>query len=119
MQWISIAFLCSITALIASGFAIVGVTRAFAEIARVHGLLSSLEKSERLTPSKLAELADVRDAIEKGLALLKRINSREVMRERNRIGANEDAAPSDPASLKAYLRRKAGLIAGQPARHSE
>jgi hypothetical protein len=118
MLWTSTLFLLSITALIASGFAILAALRAFAAIASLRGSLSLLEKSERLTPSKLAELADVHDAIGKGNALLKRINQREVMRDRRPESGNGDAVPSDPAALKAYLRQKAGLVAGQVPKHS-
>ena len=117
MLWISMSFLLSTIALIASAFAILAALRASAAIAKALGSLSSLEKSERLTPSRLAELADVRDAIDKGNALLKRINQRAVMAERRKEANGTDAEPSDPASLKAYLRRKAGLVAGKPAPH--
>lgn len=83
-----------------------------AEIASVSGALSRMEKSERLTPSMLAELADVKDAIEKGNALLKKVNSREVMRARRENGE------IDGVVTKEELRRRAGLIAGKPAPHA-
>ena len=117
MPWILTCFLFSTIALIASALAILGALRASAATANLHGLLSSLEKSERLTPSRLAELADVRDAIEKANALLKRVNSREAMRARNQKNLDVELVPDDPAALKAYLRRKAGLVAGKPAAH--
>lgn len=75
------------------------------------GELSRFEAAERLTPSRLAELAAVRDAVEKGNDLLKRVNSREVMRARRMNGDH------DPNETKDDLRRRAGLIAGRPAPH--
>lgn len=84
-----------------------------AEIVQLSGRLSDLERSERLTPSKLAELADVRDAIDKGNALLKRVNSREVMRARR----DDALAAVDTGNTKDDLRRRAGLVAGKPAPH--
>ena len=71
-----------------------------------------MEASERLTPSKVAELAEFKDAIEKADALLARINQREVMRARR-----ADAAPVSQLSDKDELRRRAGLVAGRPAPH--
>lgn len=117
MPWILIACLISTIALIVSGFAILGALHTSAEIANLRGSLSSWEKSERLTASKLAELADVRDGIEKGNALLYRIAQRETMRDRRANGAASEQLPSDPAALKAYLRQKAGLVAGKVPPH--
>lgn len=88
-----------------------------AEIAVVSGKLSQIEQAERLTPSKLAELADVRDAIGKGNALLKRINSRETMRDRHAQAQAVQAV--DMPIDKAELRRRAGIVAGKPVQHSE
>lgn len=82
-----------------------------ASLAAVSTKLGEIERTERLTPSMLAELADVRDAIAKGNALLKRVNSRETMRERRESGA------LDTPVTKEELRARAGLIAGRPAPH--
>jgi predicted negative regulator of RcsB-dependent stress response len=87
-----------------------------AAIASLRGSMSEMEQTERLTASQLAELAAVRDAVDKGNALLKRIASREAMRDRRDSSA---PMPVDPAALKDHLRRKAGLVAGRPANHSE
>lgn len=84
-----------------------------AAYASVSARLSQMETSERLTPSKLAELAACNDAIAKADALLVRINQREVMRARR-----ADAAPIASLSDKDALRRRAGLVAGKPAPHS-
>lgn len=123
MQWLTLTLFG--TATIASMLAVTIATANYrrtsatlrllsAQIADACMRLSEIERTERLTPSKLAELADVQDAIGKGNALLKRINSREVMRERNQrngignldLGVNKDD-----------LRRQAGLVAGKPAPH--
>lgn len=84
-----------------------------AECASVSARLSQVETSERLTPSRLAELAACNDAIAKADALLVRINQREVMRARR-----ADAAPVSSLTDKDALRRRAGLVAGKPAPHS-
>jgi hypothetical protein len=78
--------------------------------------LSSWEKSERLTPQRLAELAELNTAVERGLDLLKKLNQREVMRARRDDGTY---APMHGAngSDKDELRRRAGLRAGNPAPH--
>jgi hypothetical protein len=65
-----------------------------------------------------AELQEMRDAFNKILALVKRINSREVMAERRGRGDRPTDAPSAQVS-KDELRRRVGLIAGQPASHNE
>lgn len=121
MQWFPIA--ASLWALIVALIALSSARRAMrtasahsAALARISGIVSDLEATERLTPSKLAELAQVRDAVDKGNALLKRIAARETMRDR-RDGA--EPLPVDPSELKARLRRQAGLVAGRPANHHE
>jgi hypothetical protein len=83
-----------------------------AECASASARILEMERSERLTPSKLAELAEFKDAIEKGAALLARINQREVMR------ARRETAPVNMTSDKDALRRRAGIIPGRPAPHA-
>ncbi len=124
MQWTSALLLLLI--LLNALFAAWGlgvVARRCNALSAEHAALSSsfsrLETTERLTPSKLVELSETRDAITKGTALLKRINQREVMAERRVAIAESERPPDDPAQLKAYLRRKAGLVAGRPAPHRE
>jgi len=120
MQWISpywlmvLALLALVNAAIAAVISLRArrtASEASAAIAQLSGVLSGLERAERLTPSTLAELAAVRDAIDKGNALLKRIASRETMRDRRENPA------FDAGSSKDDLRRRAGLIAGKPAPH--
>jgi hypothetical protein len=73
--------------------------------------------------SLLGELHEIRDYMGKIDAWAKRINAREVMQERGRKSdgtsrsKNEQLPLSDPVSIKDELRRRAGLIAGQAARH--
>lgn len=85
-----------------------------AELARISSRVSQLAKAEHLTPSQLVELSELRDACEKGNALLKKISQRETMRDRREAGNGASAAH---VSDKDELRRRAGLIAGRPAPH--
>ncbi len=80
---------------------------------------STAAKKLRSMISMQGELNEIRDYMGKLDAWAKRINQREVMRERR---ANESAESSTPASIhgindKDELRRRAGLVAGKPARH--
>lgn len=87
-----------------------------AEIVRLSAKLSAWEKAERLTPSQLVELSELKDACEKGNALLKKISQRETMRDRREATSSE--VKSETISDKDALRRRAGLVAGRPAPHS-
>jgi outer membrane murein-binding lipoprotein Lpp len=79
------------------------------------------------TSSMLGELHEIRDYLSKIDAWSKRINARLVMEERRDTGtapadiqrARSAALPLEPAALKAELRRRAGIVAGQPAAHRE
>lgn len=122
MSWISASLSILALAIALSVFAYarainIRLTVCCAQLAADLSKCSRGAQAKDLTASQLVELAQVSDAVAKGNALLKRINSRETMRDR-RI-ATEDAPPVDPAALKAYLRRKAGLTAGKPAPHHE
>ena len=85
---------------------------------------SSAARKLRSTTWLQGELVEIRDYLSKLDAWAKRINQREVMRER-RASANEPDESSTPATgpaasaNKDELRRRAGLVAGQPARHRE
>jgi hypothetical protein len=108
MQWIS-PFWSSIMTLIALIVAAIALFNCrtlsnrmrslSAGVAVCSGKLLELERTERLTPSKLAELADVNDSIDKGLALLKRINSRETMRDRQRSSSQTSGNSRDADGL--------------------
>lgn len=79
----------------------------------LHELIDTIQRAERMTPAKLAELAEFQDAMSRAEALLKAVNQREVMRARR-------AAPAEVHDLgndKDALRRRAGLIAGRPVKH--
>jgi hypothetical protein len=81
----------------------------------------SAAKKLRSTTWLHGELVEIRDYLSKLDAWAKRINQREVMRDR-RASANEPEESSTPATgpqNKDELRRRAGLVAGQPARHRE
>lgn len=120
MQWTDLtpafAMIVAAIALLQSIRARVLASQLSAAIASLRGQMSEMERTERLTPSQLEELAAVRDAVDKGNALLKRIASREAMRDRRESSV---PTPVDPAQLKAHLRRQAGLVAGRPAPHHE
>lgn len=127
MQWDSISPVLALWALIVATIATWHSRRAMrtatsvsAGLARLSGELSELRDLQRahppLTSSQLAELAEVRDAIEKGNALLKRINQRETMRDRRESSGRPSV---DSITDKDQLRRIAGLRAGTPAPHIE
>ena len=80
----------------------------------------------RSTASLHAELTEMRDYVHKVDGWLKRINQREIMRERRgdagRIGpaagaGSEASRGPTNESHKDALRRRAGLTAGRPAQH--
>lgn len=76
----------------------------------LHSRIDNIERTERLTPSKVAELAEFKDAMARAEALLKSVNQREVMRAR-RAGS----APVTEINSKDELRRRAGLIGRRDA----
>ncbi len=83
------------------------------ECERISARIDSIERSERLTPTKQAELAEFADAMARAEQLLKTINQREVMRSRRGTPTRLEDFGND----KDALRRRAGLIAGRPAPH--
>jgi len=109
-------------------YAVVALT-ALSLIACAVAVFSSFRASSAATKlrsmtSLQGELVEIRDYLSKLDAWAKRINQREVMRER-RASANEPdesstsvSGPEKPTN-KDELRRRAGLVAGQPARHRE
>ncbi|HEY3498637.1 MAG TPA: hypothetical protein VGK73_28295 [Polyangiaceae bacterium] len=80
---------------------------------------SAEAKKLRSTTSTLAELAEIRDYMGKLDAWAKRINARETMRERRAAERAESSTLAFSGNSKDELRRRAGLVAGQPARHRE
>lgn len=87
-------------------------------LARLQSSLYAMEHSERLTPSKLAQLSDVNEALARAEDLLLKLNRREIARAKKRADDGTFAEPATGATLKDQLRAKAGLRAGQPALHS-
>lgn len=79
--------------------------------------LSAAKKVRSMT-SLQGELVEIRDYLAKLDAWAKRINSRETMRDRRAAERSESSTPVSGASSKDELRRRAGLVAGQPARHN-
>lgn len=77
--------------------------------------LAQLERTERLTPSKLAELGELREAVSRADALLVKVNRREIAAAKRRDDAGQFAGSN--GADKDELRRRAGLRAGEPARH--
>lgn len=68
------------------------------------------------------ELAEIRDYMGKMDRWAKRINAREVMQEQRDPATGQRKPSSGHVSSigdKDELRRRAGLVAGQPARHHE
>lgn len=58
-------------------------------------------------------LADTNDAL---MGLANRVKMQRVRTATNHVGEKSDAVPGE--TIKDMLRRKAGLVAGQPAKHS-
>lgn len=112
--WLFASILLTIGAVIASVFALLTARRAFATAAHCSGSIREWEKTERLTPSKLAELAEFNDAVKRSEELLAKVNRREIARAKQRDAEGQFATSS---GSKDDLRRIAGLRAGQPARH--
>jgi hypothetical protein len=79
--------------------------------------LSGLESTERLTPSKLATLAEFSEALTRCEELLIKVNRREVARAKARADDGTYLAPTG-GTLKEQLRRQAGLRAGVAPNHS-
>ena len=52
-------------------------------------------------------------------AMAQLANRVKMQRVRNAANHIRDQEPIDPTNIKAHLRRKAGLVAGQPANHRE
>ncbi|HEY3496422.1 MAG TPA: hypothetical protein VGK73_17100 [Polyangiaceae bacterium] len=76
-------------------------------------------KKLRSTISMQGELHEMRDYLAKLDAWAKRINSRETMKARRAAEREESSTPVSSVSDKDELRRRAGLRAGEPARHRE
>lgn len=119
MTWLIFASLSlAVLAATAAAIAIFSCSRLSATVAAFSGTLSQLERTERLTPSRLAELAEFREALSRCEQLLEKVNRREIAAAKRRADDGTFVPGGDVASLKDALRRKAGLKAGEPARHA-
>lgn len=108
-------FLMTGAAICASAYAIWVARTASATAAHVSWMISGLEKSERLTPSKLAEFAEFHEALKRAEELLVKVNRREIARAKKRD--NDGTFVNGAHSPKDELRIRAGLRAGRPAPH--
>lgn len=121
MSWITYVFLwlAVLTALSACVLVTRQVNRLSADVASIWSAFASLEKAERLTPSRLAELAELNNAIGQGNQLLDKINRRITSQEWRDARKNNSTGTSAGGSqeisgdeLKRQLRQKAGLLRG-------
>lgn len=116
-QWAIFALFVSLSlAICASAWAVLAVRRLSVSIATALSLISEMEKAERLTPSKLAALSEFNEALQRAEELLLKVNRREIARAKRRADDGTFHNPDAPVS-KDELRMRAGLRAGQPARH--
>ena len=78
-------------------------------------------KKLRSMTSLQGELHEIRDYMGKLDAWAKRINARDTMRERREKELDGSSTPASTlnGTDKNELRRRAGLVAGKPARHGE
>lgn len=118
MTWsIFVSFLLAVIALTAAITAHFLLRRLFATVAQLSGAVSQLERTERLTPSRLAELAEFREALSRAEQLLEKVNRREIARAKPRAEDGTYARSNGAAVTKDELRARAGLRAGHPAPH--
>ena len=79
--------------------------------------LASLPTAPASSESRISSLADSLAETQDALATLaNRVKMMRVRNAANHVGES-NTIPSDPAQIKDYLRKKAGLVAGQPAPH--
>lgn len=83
--------------------------------------ISEMEKPQRSTASLLAASAELRESCERAETLLDRVNKRDAVRasrERRSDGTFSAISTTNPAEVKAELRRRVGIVPGRPAPHS-
>lgn len=115
--WLIFAsLLLTVLAFCASAYALSVAKASSATAARALSKLSTVETSERLTPSKLAELSEFQEALSRAEELLHKVNRREIARAKARAEDGTYVKPNG-AITKDQLRARAGLIAGRPAPH--
>jgi len=116
--WIFLSCLALFAAICACVLSGLALKRGSVTSAAALSKLSEMEKAERLTPSKLAALAEFNESLARAEELLVKVNRREIARAKKRAddGTFTDA---EPLTLKDQLRKRAGLVAGKPAPHRE
>jgi len=118
-EWmISTLFASIVLAICAALWAIFLNFRHSAALAQLRSALFDLERSERLTPSKLAQLSEFQEAVNRAEELLTKVNRREIARAKRRADDGTFVETSGSGTLKDQLRVKAGLRAGKPPLHS-
>lgn len=118
MEWLIFASLAlGVFAVIAAAIAVFSSQKLSATVARLSGEVSQLERTERLTPSRLAELAEFQEALSRAELLLEKVNRREIARAKPRADDGSYRKSNGAAVTKDELRARAGLIAGKPAPH--
>lgn len=116
MSWITFVFLLFLIVCALSACVLVTrqTNRHSVELASIWSAFASLEKAERLTPSRLAELAELNNAISNGNQLLVKINAKIVSQEwrdaRKAKESTETGSQIGSDDLKRDLRRKAGIL---------
>ena len=109
--------LLTVLAFCASSLAIYLCIRLSATVASANSRLCEVETSERLTPSRLAELSEFKDALTRAEELLVKVNRREIARAKPRGDDGTYIRPNGAGVTKDQLRAMAGLVAGRPAPH--
>lgn len=110
-MWITISFVF----LAALSFAALGASFFAVRIARQ--AMAFQPEGMRSFASKLRSIEQCQ--IETDDAMAQLANRVKMQRVRNAANHIRDPEPIEPTQLKAHLRRKAGLVAGQPANHRE
>jgi hypothetical protein len=112
---LSVAIAAAGAAMIACVISVFACSRTLRAAAKLHSMTSMR-----------GELIEIRDYVSKLDAWAKRINSREVMRERREEERSNGATPtrssrraSGAEISKDELRRIAGIVPGRPAPHKE
>jgi len=122
MDWLLFTVLTAIaTAVIATGNALrarKAASEACATCATLSGIVSEWEATMRSMPSRLADLAELRAAVDRAEDLLLKVNRREIARAKTRDESGAFTRANGFSTTKDELRARAGLRAGMPAPHS-
>lgn len=119
MPSLTLLIACVVLALVCACLAIVSARRCIATLNEMRESVSSIRSLRGKIEVHETELDAVTDAIAKlrGKFYAERRKSQQTTLNSDSPEELTGAATVDVASLKAHLRRKAGLTAGQPAPH--